>query len=274
MISRHSSVLRPRVLVSMPSACHSGASGLPMPKAGSRRPSDSTSMVAHCLASSTGSRNASDTTFMPNRMRRVRPAKAAIVVIDSRYGWRLTIRSVCQIESTPPASHMSIQRQYAAAPENGNSAQPSPIPTPMRRPSLGRRGCGFDARRHVAHEAFETAVHLLRPHARRHRPGDEVGDAVLAHEGCQLLHAVLDVAYHPCLRDAGLPRVARNAAGGAVILVEAAIDLAAIALGGAHGRPIAIGVVGHKARADDADAIAVGVAARRLQRRAPRIEHH
>jgi hypothetical protein len=31
---------------------------------------------------------------------------------------------------------MSIQRQYAAAPENGNSAQPSPIPTPMRRPSF------------------------------------------------------------------------------------------------------------------------------------------
>jgi hypothetical protein len=27
---------------------------------------------------------------------------------------------------------MSIQRQYAVAPENGNSAQPSPIPTPMR----------------------------------------------------------------------------------------------------------------------------------------------
>ena len=116
MISRHSSVLRPRVFVSIPSASHSGPSGLPMPKAGSRRPSDSTSMVAHCLASSTGSRNASDTTFMPNCMRRVRPAKAAIVVIDSRNGWRLTIRSVCQIESTPPASHMSIQRQYADAP--------------------------------------------------------------------------------------------------------------------------------------------------------------
>src|SRR3984893_13688504 len=241
MISRHSSVLRPRVLVSMPSACHSGASGLPMPKAGSRRPSDSTSMVAHCLASSTGSRNASDTTFIPNRMRRVRPAKAAIVVIDSRNGWRLTIRSVCQIESTPPASHMSIQRQYAAAPENGNSAQPSPIPIPMAAlPSaLGRCGCCFDARRHVAHEAFETAVHLLWPHTGRHSPGDEVGDAVLAHEGCQLLHAVLDVAYHPCLRDAGLPRVARNAAGGALVLVEAAIDLAAIALGGAYGRPLA-----------------------------------
>jgi hypothetical protein len=158
----------------MPSACHSGASGLPMPNAGSRRPSDSTSMVAHCFASSTGSRNASDTTFMPNRIRRVRPASAAIVVIDSRNGRGPTIRSVCQIESTPPASHMSIQRQYAAAPENGNSAQPSPIPTPMRGPSLflfvhdlfgkplhtfpdhalGSRGCGFDAWRHIAHEAF------------------------------------------------------------------------------------------------------------------------
>jgi len=49
---------------------------------------------------------------------------------------------------------------------------------------------------------------------------------------------VLDVAYHPCLRDAGLPRVARNAAGGALALVEAAIDLAAIALGG-RDKPIA-----------------------------------
>src|SRR5690242_9489504 len=262
MISRHSSALRPRVLVSTPSASHSGPSGLPTPKAGSRRPSDSTSMVAHCLASRTGSRNASETTFMPNFMRRVRPANAAIVVMDSRNGWRLTIRSVCQIESTPPASHMSIQRQYAAAPENGNSAQPSPIPTPMRLLSaLGR--CGFDARRHVAHEAFETAVHLLGPHARRHCPGDKVGDAVLTHEGCQFLHAVLDVADHPCLRDAGLARIAGNAASGALVLVEAAIDLAAIALGGAHGRPVALGIVGDKAGADDADAIAVGVAARR-----------
>src|SRR6201986_1741835 len=168
---------------------------------------------------------------------------------------------------------MSIQRQYAAAPENGNSAQPNPIPTLMCCPyALGH--CGFDAWRHVAHEAFETAVHLLRPHARRHRPGDEVGDAVFAHEGCQLLHAVLDVANHPCLRDAGLARVAGNAAGGALILVEAAIDLAAIALGGTHGRPVALGVVGDEAGADDADAVAVGVAARRFHGRAPRIEHH
>src|SRR4051794_40548700 len=56
------------------------------------------------------------------------------------------------------------------------------------------RSCGFDARRHVAHEAFETAVHLLGPQARRHRPGDEVGDSVFAHEGGQLLDAVLDIA--------------------------------------------------------------------------------
>src|SRR4030095_16097586 len=123
------------------------------------------------------------------------------------------IRSVCQIESTPPASHISIQRQYAVAPENGNSAQPSPIATPMCDTSgLDRRGCGFDARRHVAHEAFEAAVHLLWTHARRHRPGDEIGDAVFAHKGRQLLHAMLDIADHPCLRDAGLPGGARNAA--------------------------------------------------------------
>src|SRR5689334_6857124 len=95
-----------------------------------------------------------------------------------------------------------------------------------------RRGRGFDARRHVAHEALETAVHLLRPQARRHRPGDEVGDPILAHEGCQLPHAVLDIADHPGLRDAGLARVARNAAGRALVLVEAAIDFSAIALGG------------------------------------------
>src|SRR6185295_12558857 len=112
--------------------------------------------------------------------------------------------------------------------------------------SLGRRGCGFDAGRYVAHEAFETAVHLFRPHARRYRPGDEVGDAVFAHEGCQLPHAVLDIADHPGLRNAGFPRVARNAAGRALVRVEAAIDLAAIALGGTHSRPVAPFVVGHQ----------------------------
>ena len=86
MISSASSVLRPRVAVSMCSVCHSGPCGLPMPNPGSSLPCDSTSIVAHCFASSTGSRNASDTTFTPNLIRRVRPAIAASAVMHSRIG--------------------------------------------------------------------------------------------------------------------------------------------------------------------------------------------
>ena len=78
MISSPSSVLRPRVLVSRFRVRHSGASGLPMPKAGNSRPSDRKSIVAHCLATSTGSRNASESTLTPNLSRRVRPASAAM----------------------------------------------------------------------------------------------------------------------------------------------------------------------------------------------------
>src|ERR1700730_7938553 len=77
MIPSPSSVLRPRVVVSRFRVRHSGASGLPMPKAGNRRPSDNTSIVAHCLASNTGSRNARDSTLTPNLSRRVRPARPA-----------------------------------------------------------------------------------------------------------------------------------------------------------------------------------------------------
>src|SRR5439155_10090939 len=62
-------------------------------------------------------------------MRLVRPANAAITLMHSRNGVGLTRRSVCQIESTPPASHRSTQRQKAAAPENGNSISPTPIAT-------------------------------------------------------------------------------------------------------------------------------------------------
>ena len=36
---------------------------------------------------------------------------AAIAAMHSRIGWRLTRRSVCHSESTPPASHRSTQRQ-------------------------------------------------------------------------------------------------------------------------------------------------------------------
>ena len=129
MISSPSSVLRPLVLVSRFKVRHSGASGLPMPKAGSSRPSESTSIVAHCFAIKTGSRNASDSTLTPNLMRRVRPASAAITLMHSRIGSRLTIRSVCHNELTPPASHRSTQRQNPATVSNGNSIRPRPTAT-------------------------------------------------------------------------------------------------------------------------------------------------
>jgi len=49
--------------------------------------------------------------------------------MHSRIGSRLTTRSVCHSESTPPASHRSTQRQNPPTPENGNSIRPSPIAT-------------------------------------------------------------------------------------------------------------------------------------------------
>ena len=126
MISSASSVLRPRVVGSRCIACHSGPRGLPMPKPGSSRPPDSMSIVAHCFASSTGSRIATDTTLTPNLMRRVRPAIAASALMLSRIGARLISRSVCQSELMPPASHRSTQRQNPAAVSNGNSMIPRP----------------------------------------------------------------------------------------------------------------------------------------------------
>src|SRR5262245_49162515 len=129
MISSASSVLRPRVVGSRCMASHSGPRGLPMPKPGSMRPSDSTSMVAHCLASSTGSRITAATTLTPNLIRRVRPATAASPVMHSRIGVRLTRRSLCQIESTPPSSHRSTQRQNPDAVRNGYSIRPMPAAT-------------------------------------------------------------------------------------------------------------------------------------------------
>ena len=70
--------VRPRPRVSRPVASQSGARLLPMPNIGNRRPSLRTSMVAHCLASSSGSRRPSVATFMPNLMRWVAPASAAM----------------------------------------------------------------------------------------------------------------------------------------------------------------------------------------------------
>src|ERR1700722_1825792 len=276
MISRHSSVLRPRVLVSTPSASHSGASGLPMPKAGSRRPSESTSIVAHCLASNTGfaERQRHDVHAEPHASRascqsrhRGHRFKERLTAHDSvSLPYRIYAACLTHVDPAPVRGRARKWKLRTAQSDSDTHWQ-------SFLPPLGRSGC-FNPRRHVAHEALETAVHLLWPHTGRHCPGDEVGDAILTHKGCQFLHAMLNGTHHPCLRDAGLTRVTRNAACGALVLVEAAIDLAAVALGGAYSRPIALGVVGHQAGADDPDAIAVGVTARRPQRRAPRIEHH
>ncbi len=110
-----------------------------MPKPGSSRPFESTSIVAHCLASSTGSRIATETTLTPNLIRRVRPAIAASAVMLSRNGWRLTRRSVCQMESMPPCSHRSTQRQNPSTVWNGNSMMPTP--TAMLRAMMIFLGC-------------------------------------------------------------------------------------------------------------------------------------
>ena len=76
-------------------------------------------MVAHCFASSSGSRSGSTTTFMPNFSRSVPPASAAISASGSSAGCGETRRSLCHSESMPPPSHSSTQRQKARGPENG-----------------------------------------------------------------------------------------------------------------------------------------------------------
>jgi len=57
-------------------------------------------MVAHCLASTSGSRRGATMAFMPNLIRSVHPASVAMTLMVSRYGSRETSRSVCQTEST------------------------------------------------------------------------------------------------------------------------------------------------------------------------------
>ena len=128
MMSSASSTSRPRPSVGRPVAFQSGPRVLPIPNAGSRRPSLKKSMVAHCLARSSGSRSPTDATFIPNLIRRVAPASAAIALMHSRMGRRDTRRSVCQSESTPPASQRSTHRRNEAPEENGSSMRPSPTP--------------------------------------------------------------------------------------------------------------------------------------------------
>ncbi len=54
---------------------------------------------------------ASERTFMPNFRRCVRPASAAMAVMHSSIGSRLTRRSVCHSELISFASQRSTQRQ-------------------------------------------------------------------------------------------------------------------------------------------------------------------
>ncbi len=124
-----SSAILPDPFDDRPVAPQSGAAAEPTPKAGSNRPSERKSIVAHCFAISRGSRRPREATFMPNFIRRVRPARAAIALIHSKCGIGETRRSVCQRLSTPPTSAKSTHSQYAFAEENGKSAKPKPTLT-------------------------------------------------------------------------------------------------------------------------------------------------
>ncbi len=88
-------------------------------------------MVAHSFARISGSRSGSTVVFMPNLSRFVRPATAASVLNGSRNVCAPTSRSLSHTESTAVSSVASIQRQNAAAEENGNAANPNPIRTLM-----------------------------------------------------------------------------------------------------------------------------------------------
>src|SRR5262245_34830621 len=107
------------------------------------------------------------------------------------------------------------------------------------RPRLPReaiRGSALlEPRNHLAGEALEARVHLPRPEAGRHRPGDEIGDAVLGDERGQLGDAVVDVSHHPGLGNAGLVPVPGDVAPG--LGEEARVELAAIALRRTDGGP-------------------------------------
>src|SRR5215207_5691802 len=65
--------------------------------------------------------------------------------------------------------------------------------------SSGRAEHRPETRRHLAREALQARIGVVGLEARWHRPGDDVGEPVLADEGRELLHAVLDIAHHPGL---------------------------------------------------------------------------
>ena len=196
MISRHSSVLRPRVLVSTPSACHSGASGLPMPKAGSSRPPG----VA---------------------CRRWRTAWPAALVADARRD------DVHAEPHAPRAPRQGRHRRHRFQERRRPTSRRFARSNPRRRP----RTCRSSASRpplqktETPHSPVRSrhpcvvlppdpAAALTRgatSRAKRSRlpficsgrmPGGTAQVTrsvmpVLAHKGCQFLHAVLDIANDP-----------------------------------------------------------------------------
>ena len=91
-------------------------------------------MVAHSFASTSGSRSGSSTTFIPNLIRSVAPATAAIAVIGSSAICGPASRSLNQIESTSLSSHRSTQRKNEAGVVRRSNAAPSPMRTLIAMP--------------------------------------------------------------------------------------------------------------------------------------------
>jgi len=125
---------------------------------------------------------------------------------------------------------------------------------------------------HHACVAFQARVHLVWAQARRYSPGDQIGEPILSDESGERRDAVVGIAHHPALRDALLLGNAGNAAVAAGFRAEAVVDRHPAMFGVSHGDPVALGIVGDQAGANDADAVVGRVAAAGFQLLMPRIE--
>ena len=70
-------------------------------------------------------------TFMPNFSRLLPPARAAITLMVSRFGVFSMMRSLCQMESTPPLSHRLTHSQKPLPSSKVKFAIPIPAPMVM-----------------------------------------------------------------------------------------------------------------------------------------------